>query len=68
MVDTSALVKYYHPEAGSSQVIAIADDPDNTLFISRIDFVEIHSALAARRYPDITLDNTCSVQLVVSTQ
>jgi uncharacterized protein len=48
MVDTSALVKYYHPEAGSSQVIAIADDPDNTLFISRIGFVEIHSALARK--------------------
>jgi predicted nucleic acid-binding protein len=48
MVDTSALVKYYHPEAGSSQVIAIAHDPDNTLFISRIGFVEIHSALAQK--------------------
>jgi uncharacterized protein len=48
MVDTSALVKYYHPEVGSSQVIAIADDPSNGLFISRIGLVEIHSALARK--------------------
>ena len=43
LVDTSALVKYYHPEVGSPQVIATADDPDNILFISRIGFVEIHN-------------------------
>jgi uncharacterized protein len=48
MVDTSALVKYYHPEVGSSRVIAIADDPSNVLFISRIGLVEIHSALARK--------------------
>jgi hypothetical protein len=35
MVDTSALVKYYHPEIGSSQVIAIVEAPGNVLFISR---------------------------------
>jgi hypothetical protein len=34
MVDTSALVKYYHPEIGSPRVIALADDPSNVLFIS----------------------------------
>src|SRR6266446_10614681 len=48
MIDTSALVKYYHPEGGSAQVIAIADDPSNVLFISRIGLVEIHSALARK--------------------
>lgn len=48
MVDTSALVKYYHPEVGSLRVIAIAEDPSNTLFISRIGLVEIHSALARK--------------------
>jgi predicted nucleic acid-binding protein len=48
MVDTSALVKYYHPEVGSSRVIAIADDPGSVLFISRIGLVEIHSALARK--------------------
>lgn len=48
MVDTSALVKYYHPEVGSPQVIAIAEDPSNILFISRIGLVEIHSALARK--------------------
>jgi len=48
MVDTSALVKYYHPEIGSPRVIAIADDPDNILFISRIGLVEIHSAFARK--------------------
>ncbi len=48
MVDTSALVKYYHPEVGSPRVIAIADDPGHILFISRISLVEIHSALARK--------------------
>ena len=48
MVDTSALVKYYHPEIGSSQVIAMADDQSNMLFISRIGLVEIHSALVRK--------------------
>jgi predicted nucleic acid-binding protein len=48
MVDTSALVKYYHPEPGSPRVIVIADDPANILFISRIGLVEIHSALARK--------------------
>ena len=47
-VDTSALVKYYHPEAGSPQVITIADDPKNLLFISRVGLVEIHSALGRK--------------------
>jgi uncharacterized protein len=48
MDDSSALVKYYHPEVGSPRVIAIADDPGNILFISRIGLVEIHSALARK--------------------
>jgi predicted nucleic acid-binding protein len=48
MVDTSALVKYYHLEIGSPRVIAIADDPGNTLFVSRIGFVELHAALARK--------------------
>jgi predicted nucleic acid-binding protein len=48
LIDTSALVKYYHPEVGSPRIISIADDPGNTLFISRIGFVEIHSALARK--------------------
>jgi uncharacterized protein len=48
MVDTSALVKYYHPEIGSPRVIALADAPSNVLFISRIGLVEIHSALARK--------------------
>ena len=48
MVDTSALAKDYHPEIGSSQVIAIADNLSNVLFISPIGLVEIHSALARK--------------------
>jgi uncharacterized protein len=47
-VDTSALVKYYHPEVGSPRVIMISDDPGNLLFISRVGLVEIHSALARK--------------------
>ncbi|MGH7964510.1 MAG: type II toxin-antitoxin system VapC family toxin [Candidatus Binatia bacterium] len=48
MVDTSALVKYDHPEIGSPRVITIVDNPDNIFFISRVGLVEIHSALARK--------------------
>jgi hypothetical protein len=48
LVDTSALVKYYHPEAGSPRVITITDDPGNLLFIARVGLVEIHSGLARK--------------------
>jgi predicted nucleic acid-binding protein len=47
-VDTSVLVKHYHPEVGSLQVITISDDPGNLLFISRVGLVEIHAALARK--------------------
>jgi predicted nucleic acid-binding protein len=32
-LDTSALVKYYHNELGSAHVIALLDDPANTIWI-----------------------------------
>lgn len=43
LLDTSALVKYYHPEVGSARVIALVDDPAHTSYISRLTLVEIHS-------------------------
>lgn len=56
LLDTSALVKYYHPEKGSAKVIALADDPSNILFISRISLVEIHSSFAKKvRVGEITV-------------
>jgi hypothetical protein len=52
MVDTSALVKYYHPEIGSPRVIALADDPSNVLFISRIGLdVRFISSLPVMQQP-----------------
>lgn len=48
LLDTSALVKYYHVEIGSPKVIALVDDHSHVSFISRISLVEMHSAFARR--------------------
>ena len=47
-LDTSALVKYYHTEAGSPKVIALVDTAANISLISRIGLVEMHPAFARR--------------------
>ena len=46
LLDTSALVKYYHLEVGSPRVIALVDDPAHRSYISRLTLVEIHSTFA----------------------
>lgn len=48
LLDTSALVKYYHLEIGSPTVIALVDDPTHFCFISHISLAEMHSAFARR--------------------
>lgn len=47
-LDTSALVKRYHVEAGSSKVAVILAEPDSTHFISRLGLVEAVSAFALK--------------------
>ncbi|MCZ6636313.1 MAG: type II toxin-antitoxin system VapC family toxin [bacterium] len=46
--DTSALVKYHHPEVGSQKVVSLIDDPTNRIFISRLTLIEWHSAFAGK--------------------
>ena len=46
--DTSALVKYYHTEAGSDQVAAIFEEPNRRIRISRLGVVEMRSALGIK--------------------
>lgn len=48
LLDTSALVKYYHVEIGSPKVIALIDDPRDVSFLSRLSVLEVHSAFARR--------------------
>ena len=48
-LDSSALVKYYHPEeAGSDAVIRLVGEPDSRHFISRLTTVEVVSAFALK--------------------
>lgn len=47
-LDTSALVKRYHVEAGSSRVAMILAEPDSTHWISRLGLVEAVSAFALK--------------------
>jgi uncharacterized protein len=46
--DTSALLKVYHPEAGTHRVEAIYQNTANRLIISRLAAVEIESAFSLR--------------------
>jgi len=47
-LDTSALVKHYHAEAGTAEVDRLWNDPAASLFISRLCAVEIVSAFAGK--------------------
>jgi len=46
--DTSALLKVYHPEAGTHRVEAIFQNTANRLIISRLAAVEIESAFSKK--------------------
>jgi hypothetical protein len=47
-LDTSGLVKHYHPEVGTIEVDRIWADPTAKLFISRLSVVETVSVLAKK--------------------
>lgn len=47
-LDTSALAKHYHPEAGSAQVDRLWNDPAHGLFVSRLSVLEIVSVFASK--------------------
>lgn len=46
--DTSALVKYFHKEAGSDIVVSLIQEPINASFISELARLEFKSALYRR--------------------
>jgi predicted nucleic acid-binding protein len=46
--DTSAFVKRYHPELGSDRVLALFDQPQNRIQISRLTLAEARSAFAVK--------------------
>jgi len=65
-LDSSALVKRYVPEVGTSWVQALTDpDSGNQLFIARITWVEVLSALA-RRQREGSLDISQITQIVLA--
>jgi predicted nucleic acid-binding protein len=47
-LDTSGLVKHYHPEVGTPEVDRLWADPNARLFISRIGVVEAISVFAKK--------------------
>jgi len=47
-LDTSALVKRYHREAGTDQIDALLLEQGSVFFISRLSLVETISAIALR--------------------
>lgn len=48
LFDTSALVKYYHVEAGSPEILRLIQELDAHLFISRLTVIEVVSAFAIK--------------------
>jgi predicted nucleic acid-binding protein len=46
--DSSALVKYYHQEPGSPDIIGLIQTPNTRHYISRLTFVEVHSAFGGK--------------------
>jgi len=44
-VDTSALVKYFHEEEGTSVVTSLIDNSDNVIVVSELAHLEFISAL-----------------------
>ena len=54
-LDTSALVKYYHPEEGTRAVIQIVQEHNSRHYISRLGMIEAQHAFAIKlRTGDIT--------------
>jgi predicted nucleic acid-binding protein len=47
-LDSSAFVKRYHPEAGTDKLLALFNDPQNRMLISRLTLVETRSAFAVK--------------------
>ena len=47
-LDTSAFVKRYHPEPGTDRVLALFNQPQNRIQISRLTLVEVRSAFAVK--------------------
>ena len=47
-LDTSALVKLYHQETGTEQVEALFTQSENSLIISELAVVELHSTVARK--------------------
>ena len=45
-MDSSALVKYYHTKAGSSEVIRFVEEANVRCIVSRLTVTEVHSAFA----------------------
>jgi len=48
-LDSSAVVKYYIPETGSTWVQQIVDDRENTVTVSQLTAVEVAAAVERRR-------------------
>ena len=47
--ESSALAKYYHPEAGSDQVLEIFDSSDRLIYVSRLALVELISVAGIKQ-------------------
>jgi uncharacterized protein len=47
-LDTSALLKLYHPEPGRDRMLTLAAQPNTRLFISQLSLIEMQSTFAKK--------------------
>ena len=47
-LDSSAIVKLYHPESGSATIQKILAEPESRILVSRLAVVEVRSAFAGK--------------------
>ena len=66
LLDTSALVKYYHPETGSQWLLNLVKREQPHLLVSNLTVVEMHSALAKKHAPTRALRTLDALQLAVA--
>ncbi len=61
--DTSALIKYYHEEAGRQNILTLTENTTNNIWISRLSYVEWHSTFARHiRMSEITTEEFSLLQ------
>jgi predicted nucleic acid-binding protein len=59
LLDTSALVKRYHPEAGTAIIDSLFAQNESSMVVSRLALVELQSAFCLKRRNEVITEAQC---------